>query len=99
IHVDFMDGEFAPTKSPGLHQAWWPEKIQADLHIMHKNPDAELDQIIKLKPSLVIVHAEADGNFVIIARKLHEAGIKAGVALLASTPIDVIKPALEYLDH
>lgn len=99
VHIDFMDGEFAPTKSPGLAQAWWPEKVHADLHVMHKNPEKELEQIIKLKPDLVIVHAEAEGNFVVIARKLHEANIKAGVALLAETPLEVVKPALEHMDH
>ena len=99
IHVDFMDGKFAPTKSPGLLQAWWPEKIHIDLHVMHENPEKELDEIVGLKPQLVIVHAEAGGNFVIIANRLHEAGIRAGVALLPKTPVDVIKPALEHADH
>ncbi len=99
VHLDFMDGKFAPTKSPSIAHAWWPEKLQADLHVMHENPEHELDAIIRIKPSLVIVHAEAKGNFVVIAQKLHEAGIKAGVALLAKTPVDVIKPALEHADH
>jgi ribulose-phosphate 3-epimerase len=99
IHVDFMDGKFAPTKSPGLLQAWWPEKIQVDLHIMHQNPENELDEIVGLKPQLVIVHAEAGGNFVTIARRLHEADIKTGIALLADTSVDVIKPGLEHTDH
>lgn len=99
VHIDFMDGEFAPSKSAGLQQAWWPEKLVADLHVMHQNPEKDVDQIIRLKPHLAIVHAEANGNFVVIARKLQEANIKVGVALLAKTSVDVIKPALEYLDH
>src|SRR5690349_14719416 len=90
IHVDFMDGKFAPTKSPGLHQAWWPEHKHIDLHIMHENPEKELNTVINLKPQLVIVHAEAGGNFVTIAKKLHEVGIRAGVALLPKTSVDVI---------
>jgi ribulose-phosphate 3-epimerase len=99
IHVDFMDGKFAPTKSPGFLQAWWPDNVQVDLHVMYEHPEKELEEIISLKPSLVVVHAEAGGNFVVIARKLHEANVKVGVALLAKTPVDVIKPALEHLDH
>lgn len=99
IHIDFMDGTFAPTKSPGLRQAWWPPHMKADLHVMYEHPEAELDEIISLKPHLVIVHAEAKGNFVVIARRLHEANIKAGVAILAKTPIKVIETALEHTDH
>lgn len=99
IHIDFMDGKFAPTKSPGIHQSWWPDHIIADLHVMHEHPENDLDEIIKRKPNLVIVHAEAGGNFVVIARRLHEANIKAGVALLAKTPLSTIKPALELMDH
>ncbi len=25
IHIDLMDGHFAPTKSPGLKHVWWPD--------------------------------------------------------------------------
>lgn len=99
VHIDFMDGKFAPAKSPGILQAWWPKNVVADFHVMHEDPESELQQIIQLKPNLVVVHAEAGGNFTVIARALHEAGIKAGVALLASTPIDAVKPALELCDH
>jgi len=99
IHIDFMDGVFAPTVSPGLAQAWWPDSVHADLHVMYQRPEEYLEAVIKLRPSLVIVHAEADGNFVNIAKELHEHGIKAGIGLLAPTKIEVIKPALEHIDH
>jgi ribulose-phosphate 3-epimerase len=99
VHLDFMDGTFAPTRSPGLEQAWWPDGVKIDLHIMYQNPLDSVDTIIRLKPSLVIVHAEADGNFIELATALHDAGIKVGVALLQDTPVDEIKPALEHIDH
>ena len=99
IHLDCMDGKFAPTKSPGLNHLQWHHNLEVDLHLMYEHPENEIDEIIRLKPELVIVHAEAGGNFVVIARQLHEANIRIGVALLPKTPIDVIKPALEYTDH
>jgi ribulose-phosphate 3-epimerase len=99
IHIDFMDGKFAPNKSPGLLQAWWPEKAKADLHIMYEHPEKDLEEMISLKPHLVVVHAESGGNFVVIARNLHEAGIKVGVALLPKTSVDIIKTALQHVDH
>lgn len=99
VHIDFMDGDFTPNESPGLGQAWWPHTMQADLHIMFKNPQDFNEQIIKLNPRLVIVHAESEGNFVELAEVLHGAGIMAGVALLPKTDVKTIIPALEHIDH
>src|ERR1700753_2375748 len=36
IHIDLMDGVFAPHISPGLDQIWWPDSITADLHLMYQ---------------------------------------------------------------
>lgn len=99
IHIDFMDGELAPTQSPPLESAWWPDELQVDLHVMYQRPQAELFKILHLKPQLVILHAEAEGHFIGMAEQLHNAGIKAGVALLAETSVEIIKPALKHVDH
>ncbi len=99
IHLDYMDGELAPVNSPPVESAWWPKNVLADLHIMYKRPQEHLAKIIRLKPNLVIVHAEAEGHFVGIAKALHDAGIKAGVALLPDTDVQMIAPSIEYIDH
>lgn len=99
IHLDFMDGVLAPTKSPPVEYAWLPSDRTTDIHLMYQAPDEYLDQIIILKPNLLVVHAEADGNFVEMARRLHENGIQAGIALLPDTKPEVIRPALEHIDH
>jgi ribulose-phosphate 3-epimerase len=99
IHIDFMDGQLAPVTSPGLEQAWWPKHVKADLHLMYEHPTRHMRALVKLKPHLVIVHAEAKGNFVVFAQILHKLGIKVGVALLPETPASAIKPALEHIDH
>ena len=99
IHFDFMDGVFAPTKSPALSHAWWPPNVKVDLHVMYKYPLDETDTILHLKPQLVIVHAEAEGNFVQFARELHAHKISVGIALLQDTEPEVIRPALKVIDH
>lgn len=99
VHIDFMDGVFAPTKSPGLSQAWWVKTVIADFHLMYKTPDRHLDKIISLEPHMVIVHAEADGDFLAMAEKLHDADIKVGVALLPETTVDKIELSLPAIDH
>lgn len=99
IHIDFMDGAFAHPKSISVVEAHWPRHIKADFHMMYKNPEKHLDVIASLRPFTVIVHAEAEGNFVPFADALHELGIGVGVAILPETPVSAIAPALPMIDH
>lgn len=99
VHLDFMDGLFLRSKSPDLGHFWWPHSIPADLHMMCERPDLYKNEIVNLGPSLVIVHAEAEGKFVSFAKFMKKHGIKVGVALLQKTAPAVIGPAIEYIDH
>jgi len=99
VHLDFMDGQMTPKKSPYLKQAWWPKGLVADIHLMYARPLEYVDTIIDLKPDLLIVHAEASGNFMQLAERMKKAGIKVGVALLAKTNVSEIEPVLNIIDH
>jgi len=99
VHIDLMDGEFAPTKSPGLEQIWWPEGITADIHLMYMRPMEQISKLIELKPHLAVIHAEADVDHAAFAARLHEAGIKAGLAVLKSTSIADVANILKEFDH
>lgn len=99
IHLDFTDGDFASNKTVELTQAWLPDNIQTDLHLMYKHPENDLQHIVKLKPSLVIVHAEAEGDFVHFAATLMQNDVKVGLALLADTPVSKIEPVLPHINH
>ncbi|PIZ61465.1 hypothetical protein COY17_04430 [Candidatus Saccharibacteria bacterium CG_4_10_14_0_2_um_filter_52_9] len=99
VHIDLMDGEFAPTKSPGVDQVWWPENINADLHLMYQRPMEQLEQLLKLRPDLVVIHAEADVDHAAFAEQLHNNGIKAGLAILQATPMEIAGPLLYGFDH
>lgn len=99
IHIDLADGRFAPTKTIPIDQIWWPGGVRADLHVMYQRPFEHYKTFLSLGPQMVIVHAEADGNFVPFAELLHRHGIEVGVALKAATPVSLIRPALEWIDH
>ena len=99
VHIDLMDGQFAPTKSPSLNQIWLPDSITSDVHLMYQNPMNYLEQVIKLKPNLVIIHQEAEVDHAHFATHLRENGIKAGIALLQSTAVDSITDLMPCLDH
>jgi len=99
VHIDLMDGEFAPTKSPGLDHVWWPHELTADIHLMYQEPMDYLDQLIKLKPHLVVIHNEAHVHHMHFAAELHKAGIKAGLAILHDTPIEHAYQIMHSFDH
>lgn len=99
VHIDLADGKFAPTKTIALDQVWWPGGVRADLHVMYQRPFEHSRLYRTLGPQMVIVHAEAEGDFVDFANEMHRYGIEVGVALKASTPVDLIRPALNWIDY
>jgi ribulose-phosphate 3-epimerase len=99
IHIDLMDGVFAPTKSPELEHIWWPHELTADIHLMYQHPMECIDQLIKLRPRMVIIHNEADVHHMDFAAKLHAAGIEAGLAILHDTPIEWAYQIMHSFDH
>lgn len=99
LHIDLSDGEFTPSKTVRIDEVWWPGGMHADLHVMYKKPFDHATMLLDLRPQLVIVHAEAEGDFMAFAERAHRAGVQVGVALQQQTPADLIKPALKYIDH
>jgi ribulose-phosphate 3-epimerase len=99
IQIDLTDGEFASHKTIGPQDAWWPVGIQADFHLMYRRPDKAVEVLLEHKPNMIILHAEAEGNFLAFAQRFRRLGIKIGLALLPSTSVGTVAPALNHLDH
>lgn len=99
IHIDVMDGEFAPTKSPELTQLWLPESVLSDIHIMYKRPQEHVEQLIALKPNMVIVQAESDCDIPKFAAALRAAGIKTGLSILQNTQVNDVAYLFPHIQH
>jgi ribulose-phosphate 3-epimerase len=99
LHIDLMDGEFAPTKSPELDKIWWPHEVKADIHLMYQSPMHYLEALIELRPRMVVIHNEADVHHMHFAAELHKAGILAGLAILRDTPIEFAFQIMHSFDH
>lgn len=98
-HIDLADGILAPRRLIELDKLWWPGNVQVDLHMMYKDPAAHIELLIVMHPRLVIIHAEADGDFKEFADRLHRHGIQVGVALLPNTPAELLVSSLDKIDH
>jgi ribulose-phosphate 3-epimerase len=99
IHIDVADGVFTPNRLIDIENVWWPAGVRADLHVMYKDPFDHLQALLSLRPQLIIVHAEAEGDFLQFAAVCHSHGMEVGVALLPETPVEAIRPALGLVDH
>jgi len=99
IQIDLMDGEFAPTKSVNPVQIYWNEGQQADVHMMFKRPAEHLETLIALKPSLVILHAESEGDLANLFVELKSVDIKTGLCVLPETSIESVRSLVEQIDH
>jgi ribulose-phosphate 3-epimerase len=66
---------------------------------MYAKPLEHTETLVSLKPSLVIIHAEAEGNLVGFLEHLKKFDIKVGVALLAGTNPRDVASLIKLSDH
>ena len=99
IHVDLMDGEFAPTVSPPLDRIWLPTGVKSDVHLMYEHPMDYLKLLIRLGPHMVIIHNEVTVHHMHFAAELHKVGIKTGLALLQDTPVAYAEQIMHSFDQ
>lgn len=101
-HIDIMDGHYVPniTLSP-----WFIEQVKKisdvpiSAHLMVTEPSFWVDQLLKVDTDYICIHAEVvNGVAYRLIHKIHDQGKKVGIVLNPETPIEVIKPYIQYLD-
>ena len=98
IQIDLGDGDFT-TKTISVEELWWPSGLVADIHLMYKRPSQQLEQLVRYRPHLVIVHAEASDDIEKVFEYLHSHSIKTGIALLQETTVDSVSSLIKKVDH
>ncbi len=99
VHIDTSDGEFAPSFLVPGDKLWWPDNWQVDIHAMVARPSEQAQQLISLKPSLIVFHVEVAEDLTPVIQAIQAAGIKAGVALQRSTVPESVRSYIELADH
>ncbi|MDI3089992.1 ribulose-phosphate 3-epimerase [Priestia megaterium] len=102
FHLDVMDGNFVPnfTMGPDLIKSIRPYTNKPfDVHLMVKNPENHLDTFIEAGANMISVHAEATEHLQRTLQTIRNKGLKAGVALNPSTPIEELKYVIDTVDY
>ncbi len=99
VHIDISDGEFAPTFLVGADQLSWPDNWEVDIHAMVMRPSEYVPELLKRKPQLIVLHAEANEDLSPIMKQIKQAGIKVGLALLKTTVPKTVAHLIEEADH
>lgn len=101
IHFDVMDGHFVPNLSfgiPILQACVRRSALPIDVHLMVANPERLLDLYLDAKPAYLTVHFEATTHLDRTLAQIRARGVKAGVALNPTTPVEVLTDSLHLLD-
>lgn len=103
IHVDIMDGRFvsAQTEDDEKQIEWLSHsKKPLDVHLMVKNVNKYIDKYEVLNPEYITFHVELDKQINIpkICDRLHQAGIKVGLAIKPNTSLGKLNPYLDMID-
>ena len=99
LHVDVMDNHFVPNLTIGLPVVQSLHKtgtLPLDVHLMIDAPDRWAIGYAEAGAYNVTFHVEAAADALGLARDLHAAGSRAGLAIDRDTPVE---PYLELLRH
>ncbi len=101
VHVDVMDGHFVPNLTfgiPVLAALRRRTHLPLDVHLMVNQPERLLDEYLAAGEARVAVHLEAVTHLDRLLSHLRKRGVKAGVALNPSTPVEALVDVLPALD-
>lgn len=102
FHIDVMDGVFVPNISYGMPvvrtMAENCEKVM-DVHLMIVQPERYIQTFKDCGADILTVHAEACTHLHRTVQEIHNAGMKAGVALNPHTPVSVLEDIIQDLDE
>jgi ribulose-phosphate 3-epimerase len=101
VHVDVMDGIFVPNITIGPVVVKNIRKITdkfLDCHLMIIDPERYVDDFVKAGADGITIHAEATRHLHRTLSMIREKGVKSGVSLNPSTPLDVIEYCLDEVD-
>jgi ribulose-phosphate 3-epimerase len=102
IHVDVMDGHFAPNLTVGPFIVEWVRnatKLPIDAHLMIENPDNFIGAFARAGANMISVHPEATYHLDRTINHIRRVGCQAGVVLNPATPLAMIEEVIAEVDY
>jgi ribulose-phosphate 3-epimerase len=101
VHIDVMDGHFVPNLTLGapVVKALRPKTdLVLDVHLMVTNPEALIPDFVEAGSDYITFHIEAAIHAHRVISMIHDAGIKAGISIVPSTPVSALSEVLPLVD-
>ena len=101
LHIDVMDGLFVPNLalSPDIMRTVQrATALPLDVHLMIEKPERYLEVFVEAGAKILVVHQEASVHLQRTLARIRQLGVRAGVALNPSTPLDTLEYVLEDAD-
>jgi ribulose-phosphate 3-epimerase len=99
VQIDFMDGDFVPSKSIGPEDLTEIEmRIGWETHLMVKDPVDYLSSLNKEGLKRVIFHWEADPHRESIVSAIRDLGLAVGLAINPETELSQFEDLVPHID-
>lgn len=101
LHADVMDGVFVPPITFGpkaIVDLKSHTKLPIDAHLMTVDPGKHLEAFREAGAASLTFHIEACVHAHRLIQSIKEAGLKAGISLVPSTPIQALECILPFVD-
>ena len=101
LHVDVMDGKFAPNISMGpltVEACCRVSSLPVDVHLMIENPERHIEAFAKAGANFITIHVETGYHPFRSLQSIRDLGCRPGIALNPGTPPSAIMQMLPLVD-
>ncbi len=102
LHIDIMDGHYVPNFTLGVdfcRSVFEYSSIKLDIHLMIDNPVDFIDIFSAFKGSILTFHPEVVYHSLPVIKKIHNQGLKAGIALSPDLGMESVRHLFPYVDQ
>jgi ribulose-phosphate 3-epimerase len=101
LHVDVMDGHFVPNLTVGapvVKSIRPTTKLVLDVHLMIENPEDFIEAFHAAGANYLTIHVESTKQPGEVLKAIRKLGMKPGITLRPSTPVELVVPYLDLVD-